>query len=344
MESVPLPREIAVQVQRAARRALWLDTSIIIKIANARRGRLTNHPTDLDRVTEIDRVITEKVRSGRLLCLDSEQRYETWVSGFEHFMDTMKLLSMGAQLRPLHSVRLAQVSEAMLAYLQRADSISLPLRTFYDGNPCRIVDENLQRRFLITVRMPQHEEVRRHRAQKKRELHGQLEQIRRRNVQERVTFEQQLERENRSTLRAYVEMFKKAVFMGVLDPEMKDNETFWHMIGGAALSEVMDLWARLGGERRELARFYDSDYFRALPQEDIQSRIYASLMTQHEPIKASDSGDVDHLALELPVADFVVTDISMERRVRKLGLDMKWDTRVFSLRSTDELLAALAAL
>jgi hypothetical protein len=159
-----------------------------------------------------------------------------------------------------------------------------------------------------------------------------------------VTFEQQLEREGRSTLRAYVELFKKTVLMGVFDPEMKNNETFWHMMGGAALSEVIDLWTQFGGERRELARFYGFDCFRALPQEDIQSRIYASLMTQHEPIKASDSGDVDHLALALPVADFVVTDISMERRVRKLGLDTKWDTRAFSLRSTDQLLAALAAL
>jgi len=84
----------------------------------------------------------------------------------------------------------------------------------------KAVEADLVRRFLITVRISQHEEVRRHRAQKKRELHGQLEQIRRRNVQEQV----------------------------------------------------------------------------------------------------------------------------MERRVRKLGLDTKWDTRVFSLRSTDQLLAALAAL
>jgi len=30
--------------------------------------------------------------------------------------------------------------------------------------------------------------------------------------------------------------------------------------------------------------------------------------------------------------------------VHKLGLDTKWDTRVFSLRSTDQLLAALTAL
>jgi len=208
----------------------------------------------------------------------------------------------------------------------------------------KAVEADLVRRFLITVRIPQREEVRRHRSQKKRELHGQLEQIRRRNVQERVTFEQQRERENRSTLRAYVELFKKAALVGVLDPEMKKDETFWDMMGGAAISEVMNLWTGFGGERRELARFYDSDYFRALPQEDIQSRIYASLMTQHEAIKASDSGDVDHLALALPIADFVVTDIPMERRVRKLGLDMKWDTRVFSLRSTDELLAALAPL
>ncbi|HYS21209.1 MAG TPA: hypothetical protein VEO73_09005 [Gemmatimonadales bacterium] len=84
MESVSAPRDITVRVQRAARKALWLDTSVIIKIANARRGELKNHPTDLARVTEIDRIVTEKVRSGRLLCIDSEQRYEAWVSDDLH--------------------------------------------------------------------------------------------------------------------------------------------------------------------------------------------------------------------------------------------------------------------
>jgi hypothetical protein len=53
---------------------------------------------------------------------------------------------------------------------------------------------------------------------------------------------------------------------------------------------------------------------------------------------------VDHLALVLPVATFVLTDWRMERRVRRLGLAEKWKTRVFSLRTADDLVAALTAL
>jgi len=51
-------------------------------------------------------------------------------------------------------------------------------------------------------------------------------------------------------------------------------------------------------------------------------------MTQREPIKSGDAGDVDHLALVLPIAGFVLTDNRMERRVRELGLEKKWGSRV----------------
>jgi hypothetical protein len=94
----------SVEVERPTRPAIWLDTSALINIAKARSGRLT-HEVDLKRVTGIDRVVRDKVRAGRLLSIDSEQRHEAWPSGFYDFLNALESFSLGVRMRPLHWVR-----------------------------------------------------------------------------------------------------------------------------------------------------------------------------------------------------------------------------------------------
>jgi len=334
---------IAVEVERPSRPAIWLDTSALINITKARSGRL-KHEADHKRVTEIDRVVTEKVRAGRLLSIDSEQRNEAWKSGWDDFVETLESLSVGTSMRPLLSVQNAQFEVAMMAYLQGASSMRVPLEVFFDEDPVKATDEVRRRRMSITVRVPQSEELRRHKREKNQELWAGLERTRLESVAKGVTFDQQLAAESRATLKAYIDLYACAALSHLLDPQMTNRETFWQSMGGMALPEVADLWKHHGGKLAELGRFFDSEHFRALPQQDIQSRVYAALMTQREPIKSGDAGDVDHLALVLPIATFVLTDKRMERRLYDLGLDEKWGARVFSLASTDQLISALDAL
>src|SRR5882724_1631567 len=140
---------IAVEVERPSRPAIWLDTSALINITKARSGRL-KHEADHKRVTEIDRVVTEKVRAGRLLSIDSEQRNEAWKSGWDDFVETLESLSVGTSMRPLLSVQNAQFEVAMMAYLQGASSMRVPLEVFFDEDPVKATDEVRRRRMSIT--------------------------------------------------------------------------------------------------------------------------------------------------------------------------------------------------
>jgi hypothetical protein len=106
------PRSIAVQIERPARPAIWLDTSALINIAKARGGRPQNE-ADRQRVAEIDRVVADKVRAGRLLCIESEQKHEVRESGLNLVVDVIESLSLGARLRPQIAVQYRQFEIAM---------------------------------------------------------------------------------------------------------------------------------------------------------------------------------------------------------------------------------------
>jgi hypothetical protein len=333
------PQSIAVRIERPARPTIWLDTSALINIAKARGGRPQNE-ADRQRVSEIDRVVADKVRSGRLLCIESEQRHEVRESGLNLVMDVIESLSLGARIRPQLAVQYGQFEIAMHAYLERANSFLLPLHTFFDDNPVQVVDTTSRRGWRVTVRMPEHKAIRDHRQQMKQELSAEWEKLRQRNVAERVTFDQQLEWEAHGTWQGLLARLREALEA----PQMGQPPSFWNWMGSVAVFEVANMWRSLGGEPRALGQFFSSDYLRALPYQDIQSRICASLLTGHEPIKSGDSGDIEHLALVLPIASFVLTDNRMARRVQALGLDDKWGARVFSLSSTEQFLLTLSAL
>jgi len=51
--------------------------------------------------------------------------------------------------------------------------------------------------------------------------------------------------------------------------------------------------------------------------------------------------DVELLSVAIPLAHYVLTDRKMENRVRRLGIDAEWNTRVFSMSTVDQLFAEL---
>ncbi len=125
---------IAVQIQRPARPTIWPDTSVLIKIARARAGRRQSK-IDRKRAEEIDRIVTTKVREGRLQCIESDQRHEVRESGFELVSDTIESLALGIRLRPAIEARHYQFTAGMKAHLANAPEITLGTSDFFAEDP-----------------------------------------------------------------------------------------------------------------------------------------------------------------------------------------------------------------
>lgn len=54
--------------------------------------------------------------------------------------------------------------------------------------------------------------------------------------------------------------------------------------------------------------------------------------------------DVELLSVAIPVSHYVVTDKRMEQRVKRLGLDLRWGTKVYSMSSIENLFVELEQL
>jgi hypothetical protein len=61
-------------------------------------------------------------------------------------------------------------------------------------------------------------------------------------------------------------------------------------------------------------------------------------------IKSGDGQDIQHLATAIPVAHFVVADKAMVDRCERLRIGKKWNTKLFSNRTLDDLSEEVSCL
>ncbi|NJM55806.1 MAG: hypothetical protein HC841_07875, partial [Verrucomicrobiae bacterium] len=73
----------------------------------------------------------------------------------------------------------------------------------------------------------------------------------------------------------------------------------------------------------DLPKFFASEHFLSLPYNDIRDRLLAEILTARRPVLRSDSMDVSHMSLALPIATWIVTEKSLAHRVRQLKLDAR---------------------
>lgn len=329
-----LDTEPTVTVERPPTPAIWIDSSVIIKLWKLRRGE--NIPAqDVERIRRLAELVGKKVVARKLLCVESRQREEFTGRAELDILSEFRSLTFGVDLRSELTVREFQTEVAMRAFLAGKREITVPLRVFFDRSPEREVDQVQRDGYLITAMMPSAEELVSHRAERKAELNIQLEDLRKKQVAAGVTYDAQLEEERRGYAQAAAALFHKAT---------SPDPTFWDALGITALTTPFRNWKELGGDIRQFPPFMISRYLHALPIHRIQAQLFAKLVTSNDRIKSGDSNDIGHLALVLPVASFVVTDKAMERLVKILRLDSEWGARVFSLSSSDDLFAALEAL
>lgn len=332
-EDSMLDVEPTVRVERPRTPSIWIDSSIVIKLWKLRQGEKI--PRDAERIGKLADLVGLKVRARKLLCLESHQREEFSGRAELDILREFRGLTFGVDLRSVLTVREFQTEVAMRAFLAAEREIAVPLRVFFDGPPEDQTEQVIRNGWLITAMAPATEELVARRTESKAGLKLSLETLRKKLVAEGVTFDAQVEEERKGYVRAVAALFEKA-----LSPE----PSFWDSLGSSALTVPLRNWTDLGGPIGQFGPFLASRYLHSMPLPRIETRLMANLVTSNDVIQPGDSSDVDHLALVLPIATFIVTDKAMERRVRELGFDREWGAGVYSLSSSDALFAKLAAL
>ena len=331
-----------VKFEKPALPTLWLDTSVVIKLAKIKKGERLQE-IEVERGRRLHDLIVHLVHNAKLLCPESDQEEEYAAERLDKDVHGMFAeLSLGISLTHRQGILDEQIFKGMEAYIKKSDTIHLPASSYFHDDPVSSLHEALERPFIITVGPLKSPEILDRRARAKVEISQRWEELRKQFVAEKRTYEKQLELEILGHWDGLVELLRRweeGMRSGLYD--------FWGLMGATGALLYRSVWSDLGGQPKGwegVDRFFRSPYFAELPVPFIGSRLGAELLTGNEPIASGDPMDVNLLSVALPIARYVVMDRRMEMRIKKLGLDANFGVQVYSMSSIDGLFTQLESL
>ncbi len=314
---------------------LWLDSSVLIDFAKI-DNKENIEKARASKLLPLRHVARKAVRAGKLICPEWDQSLEFEGKRLEpQIRRIVSDLSCGARCIPHAGVKDRQIVQGLEAYLALADTIHIPADIHFYGDPAAAVREAMRDRVIVEAVMTKPVEWTSKAENDKHATQKALEALRQKYRGKKQKFEQQL---------ALERIGESDVMLGMMGDFMKNAATgkddFWGFMGVQGYLTYQTLWRQMGGPGMELAGVYSfmrSPYYWELPIEDISCRLCADLLVRHSQVKAGDSRDIHHLATSIPVAHYVVADKAMVDRCERLGIGPKWNTKLFSTRTLDDL-------
>jgi len=331
-----------VTMEKPALPTVWLDTSIGIKLTKIKRGEKLQD-IEVQRGTRLHKLIYDLVRAEKLLCPNGDMEEEYVAKRLDDDVHSMFVeLSLGVSFRHRLGIFDNHVFKAMEAYVKNSPTIHIPSSTYFHSDPIRELEELRDQRFIVSVSPLKSPQILSNRARSKSAVACGWEKFRQELVQKGRTYEEQLEVEHRGHwggMAENVRRFEASMLSGTYD-----FDAFMAAQGPFLYRRV---WKEMGGQPLDwlgVQTFLYSPHFIELPIPFVSSSLIADLVTGNEPIKESDSMDVELLSIGLPAAHYVVTDKRMALRIKQRRLDVRCGTEVYSMSTLDGLFAHLEKL
>ncbi len=187
-----------VVVEKPRLPTVWLDTSVVIKFAKITKGEAIS-AEDQERYGKLRAILLSKVRGGRLLCPEGDQpeEFEGKRLSAEVYR-TFDELSLGIGFTHRVGIFDCQCQHGMRAFLEKAETISIPLTCFFRRDPVHDLEERLKRDFVITVHPHTPEDLQKGADDARAFLAGEVEKIRQENRKQGKSFQNQLDEEKRA--------------------------------------------------------------------------------------------------------------------------------------------------
>ncbi len=339
-------KTVTVTTEKSTAPMLWLDTSVLVDFAKIEKGEQVEK-LRAKRLTRLRKVVRQAVRDEKLVCPEWDQTNEYEAKRLEaDIRRVVTDLSCGAHRIPYAGVKDQQILIGMRAYLAAADSMHIPADIHFYDHPLKAVREAKQNRYIVEAQMHKPREWIEKATRDKLAIQDANEELRQAYTAKEQTFEQQLGLERIGESDAMIRMMGE--YMHIVRAGGVD---FWKYMGVEGFIRQIDAWRATGGPGADdptalagLYSFMRSPYHWELPIQDVSCRLSADLIVKHFPIKSGDNYDIQHLATAIPVAHYVVADKAMVDRCERLGIGKKWNTRLFSTRTLDDLCDEIAFL
>jgi len=297
---------------RIKKTVIYLDTSTISHIAAARRGKDERSPW-LDLFEVLRRSVADEV----VACARSPvTREEMELSKhFDSIVDADRKIGC-VKLKHELEVRQSQVFRALDRYLDSsppAFEFAPPIKDAFREDPHRWLPV-----FQIDVHTPAPAELIKSRRSSKASCLESIEDVYRRYAEEKLDFEEIQKRESRGFGRAIFQIGMRSIAcrLGLWRPSNDLELAGWIMPGTFDaivyhLRRKLDLG--LEDAISKAAEFLAGDHVAMTPLADLGAKLNAGLAmacrgpTARSP-RASDQGDIDHLATFVPYVDVIIAD------------------------------------
>jgi hypothetical protein len=311
---------------------IWLDTFFLIELYKAKDGNRND-----ERVTSLRRLLLKKVHDKKIICGISDQIEELEEDVYETISSFLPL-TRGVRFNSSIQIIENQKLTMMECYLRKRDECILDYRqALWDNFETKINNKN-----PISVNVIENPTIEQLEKQKmkKNALNKQIQNLKETYCNGK-SFEEQLENEYLGTYYATRSMVTK---LGNMQHDTSDNE-FEDMELYAQYYNFIFLpityWAAFGGEFsfEEYFSYLKSSEFMMLPYIKITAILMADILTSKKTLPSGDIKDIDNMATLMPYCNFFLTDDAQRRRTNRLfGENNIYGTKIFSLKTIDELI------
>jgi hypothetical protein len=328
---------IVVTVRKPATPTLWLDSSILIKLAKLRRGEEKD-----PRLEKLRSLVLSLVKDGRLAVPEGEQDEEYALKRLDEDVAVEQArLSRGVRMKSRFEVTHALTLRGMEAFVRGESGLELDRRYFFAWDPGAVLQERRNDR-ILAVSSPGTVVTGERRALRSEKVVV-FEPFRGDKRKAGVKYEEQLALElsgdGRGWLRDAQDLIRR-ISSGEA-PDLTD------VMGFQTLHEFRVRWDELGGTPAGwpgVFGYFDSDVYKALPPVLISAQLSADILTGNEPLQAGDPGDIEMLSVAIPACSFVLADNRQRLRIEQRRIAEPWGAAVFSMKTVDSLIGALEAL
>lgn len=322
--------------------ALWLDTSVIIKLKKVERGEKLRQ-IEIDRLVRLRALVEELVPAGKLILpqSDQEEEYAAKRLDSEIHRDFVGL-SLGVRMKHRQAIFDWQAQLGMEAYANGADTITVGIDAFFYSNPVEELEQARQRGILFGTNPIRSPETLARRDAARDEAFGAWEHLRREFTTMKRSYVEQLETEQRgyADAMAYkVDQWEKKLATGV-----PDFSAFMDVQGFLMFRSI---WNDFGGKPdglEGLHQYFCSNYHNNLPTPRIMNQLGADLLTGNAVIQPGDVMDVGLLSIAIPACHYVVADKRQCERIKRRGIDEAWGTKIYAMSNIDDLFQQLQKL
>lgn len=346
-----------VNIKKSSIPIIWLDTNILIELKNHEngwireaskkqkpgivkrfvsfvRGLTPKENLERKRIAKLYNTLTRKIDERKLICPEGIQSDEYDI-GDDNTFEVQADLARGIKFKIPHKIIMTQIAHAIQLFHNRDGQMVVAYVDAFKIDP---VQQIKAKGMIISVHFPETEMD--HTREKRKNTLQSWKQIKQDARARGITFEQQLEIE----YAGFPYSLDAPISQWLISQNAGATASLWEWLDfQAAFDTLLEIHSHTGSST-ESKRFFVSEEYKAVPFIDIHSRLCADLMTSEANLWESDLRDLYQLSIVIPYCDFVMTDKARKNQLRRLGIDKKYRTAIYSLQDVDDLVLELEKL